>query len=38
MPLILTATRAELRKLDRPILEADFKWHPPLPAALGVTA
>ena len=30
MPLILTAARSELRKLDRPILEADFKWHPPL--------
>lgn len=34
MPLILTATRAEFRKLDRPIIEADFKW--PVAAAQGV--
>ena len=38
MPLILTAARAELRKLDRPILEADFKWHSPLPVPQEVHA
>src|SRR5260370_3195822 len=36
MPLVLTAARAQLRKLDRPVLEADFQWHPSLPVALGV--
>jgi len=29
MPLILSAARAEFRKLDRPIVEADFKWQAP---------
>ena len=26
MPLILDAARAEFRKLDKPINEADFRW------------
>jgi hypothetical protein len=29
MPLILAAARIELRKLDRPINEADFRWQLP---------
>jgi SpoVK/Ycf46/Vps4 family AAA+-type ATPase len=29
MPLILSAARSEFRKLDRPIVEADFKWQTP---------
>ncbi|MGB7921982.1 MAG: ATP-binding protein [Pyrinomonadaceae bacterium] len=29
MPLILRAARAELRKLERPVNEADFRWHTP---------
>jgi len=29
MPLLLSAVRTELRKLDRPINEADFKWVEP---------
>jgi hypothetical protein len=28
MPLVLTAARTEFRKLDRPINEAEFRWHP----------
>jgi hypothetical protein len=28
MPLILEAARAEFRKLERPINEADFRWKP----------
>lgn len=28
MPLILEAARAEMRKLERPIREADFQWQP----------
>ena len=27
MPLVLEGARAEFRKLDRPINEADFRWH-----------
>lgn len=27
MPLVLSAARTEFRKLDRPINEADFRWH-----------
>jgi hypothetical protein len=26
MPLVLDAARAEFRKLDKPINEADFRW------------
>jgi SpoVK/Ycf46/Vps4 family AAA+-type ATPase len=29
MPLVLSALRTELRKLDKPINEADFKWVEP---------
>jgi len=29
MPLVLQAARAEFRKLDRPINEADFSWQQP---------
>jgi hypothetical protein len=32
MPLILAALRTELRKLDKPIQEADFQWAEPVPA------
>jgi SpoVK/Ycf46/Vps4 family AAA+-type ATPase len=32
MPLILTATRHEFRKLDRPLIESDFKWLAPAAA------
>ncbi|HXQ70222.1 MAG TPA: ATP-binding protein [Pyrinomonadaceae bacterium] len=28
MPLVLSAARAEFRKLERPINEADFRWSP----------
>ena len=37
MPLILQAARAEMRKLERPIREADFHWQrpPPVPATTG---
>lgn len=28
MPLVLTAARTEFRKLDRPINETEFRWHP----------
>jgi SpoVK/Ycf46/Vps4 family AAA+-type ATPase len=28
MPLVLHAARAEFRKLERPINEADFRWEP----------
>ena len=27
MPLLLQAARAEFRKLDKPLNEADFRWH-----------
>jgi hypothetical protein len=27
MPLVLAAIRSELRKLERPINEADFRWN-----------
>lgn len=30
MQFILNATRAELRKLERPINEAEFRWQPPV--------
>ncbi len=30
MPLVLTAARAEFRKLERPISEADFRWSEPV--------
>jgi hypothetical protein len=26
MPLLLAAVRQELRKLDRPVNEAEFRW------------
>jgi hypothetical protein len=29
MPHVLAATRIELRKLERPINEADFRWLAP---------
>jgi SpoVK/Ycf46/Vps4 family AAA+-type ATPase len=29
MPLVLDAARAEFRKMDRPINEADFRWEAP---------
>jgi hypothetical protein len=32
MPLVLDAARSELRKLEKPINEADFKWAEPVPA------
>jgi hypothetical protein len=32
MPLVLAALRSELRKLDKPIQEADFQWAEPVPA------
>ena len=28
MPLVLAAARAEFRKLELPVAEADFAWHP----------
>jgi SpoVK/Ycf46/Vps4 family AAA+-type ATPase len=27
MPLVLAAARSEFRKLERPIIDADFSWH-----------
>jgi hypothetical protein len=33
MPLVLEAARMELRKLDRPVNEAELKWHEPEVAA-----
>jgi hypothetical protein len=30
MPLVLTAARAEFRKLERPVNEADFRWSEPV--------
>jgi hypothetical protein len=27
MPLVLDAARAEFRKMDKPINEADFRWN-----------
>ena len=48
MPLVLAAARAEFRKLERPINEAEFRWQaspaptvspvPPVPASQGATA
>jgi hypothetical protein len=32
MPLILSAARAEFRKIERPINEADFRWQEPVEA------
>ena len=32
MPLVLGAARTELRKLDRPVNEADFTWIPAAPS------
>jgi hypothetical protein len=32
MPLVLDAARTELRKLDRPVNELDFRWQEPLKA------
>jgi hypothetical protein len=32
MPIILEAARTELRMLEKPINEADFKWTAPVPA------
>jgi hypothetical protein len=32
MPLVLDAARSELRKLEKPVNEADFKWTEPVPA------
>jgi hypothetical protein len=29
MPIVLDAVRTEFRKLERPINEADFRWHEP---------
>jgi hypothetical protein len=29
MPLLLSAARTEMRKIDRPLNEADFRWQPP---------
>jgi hypothetical protein len=29
MPLVLDAARAEFRKVERPINEADLRWQPP---------
>lgn len=34
MPLVLQAARAEFRKLDRPINEADFRWQEPAGATV----
>ncbi|MCK7504528.1 MAG: hypothetical protein MZV70_10880 [Desulfobacterales bacterium] len=33
MPLVLEAARQELRKLDRPVHEADFRWNAPMGVA-----
>jgi hypothetical protein len=33
MPLVLNAARTELRKLERPVNEADFRFSPPLEQA-----
>jgi hypothetical protein len=45
MPLVLAAARAEFRKLERPINEAEFRWQAPpastvptVPASQGATA
>ncbi len=48
MPLVLAAARAEFRKLERPINEAEFRWQaspaptvspvPSVPASQGATA
>jgi hypothetical protein len=35
LPLVLTAARAEFRKLDRPINEGDFRWLENTAAATG---
>jgi hypothetical protein len=35
MPLLLESARTELRKLDKPINEADLRWVEPAPIALG---
>ena len=35
MPLVLGAARTEYHKLERPIKDADFRWHEPaIPARL----
>ena len=38
MPLILEAVRTELRKLDRPVNENDFRWTEPTPATPKLAA
>jgi len=38
MPLVLKAARAEFRKLERPINEADFRWQVPAVALQGAMA
>jgi ATP-dependent 26S proteasome regulatory subunit len=38
MPVILEAARTELRKLDRPLNENDFRWIEPAPAVARPTA
>jgi hypothetical protein len=32
MALVLEAARAEFRKIERPINEADFRWQEPVQA------
>jgi len=38
MPLLLEAARTELRKLEKPINEADLRWVEPAPQAAGAPA
>jgi hypothetical protein len=33
MPVVLGALRTELRKLERPVNDADLAWSDPVPAA-----
>ncbi|MGK9169297.1 ATP-binding protein [Inquilinus limosus] len=35
MPIVLDAARNELRKIERPIHEPDFRWPPPVPARVA---
>jgi len=33
MPRVLEAARGELRKMERPVSEAELRWVPPAPVA-----
>jgi hypothetical protein len=37
MPIVLEAARTEVRKLDKPVTDTDFKWTPPQPALTATT-